>query len=85
MLSKKPPDHKDKLGRSLKVGDCVAYPSVNSLEIGTIKKVTPKMTIVVKVGKRTGWGSSGSRKYPQDLVLIEGPEVTMYLLKNSSA
>jgi hypothetical protein len=80
-MSKAAIEHKDKLGRNLKIGDCVAYPSTNSLEIGTIKKVTPKMTVVVKVGKKSGWGSSGSRKYPSDLILVEGPEVTMYLLK----
>lgn len=75
-------EHKDKLGRLLKVGDCVAYPESNSLVIGTIKKVTPKMTMVSELGKKPTWyDKTGHRKYPSDLVLLEGPEVTMYLLK----
>jgi hypothetical protein len=73
--------HKDALGRILKVGDCVAYPSHNSLGIGTVKKLNPKMVGVVKVG---GKYRSTSNKYPNDLVLLDGPEVTMYLIKNSS-
>jgi hypothetical protein len=79
--AKVPVEHKDKLGRLLEVGDCVAYPSSNSLEIGTIKKITPKMTLVCRVGSTRYRGNSGTRKYSSDLVLLEGPLVTMYLLK----
>ena len=79
-------EHKDKLGRVLKVGDCVAYPERNTLVIGTIKKVTPKMTMVSELGiKKYSWQDNGYRKYPNDLVLLEGPLVTMYLLKMNSA
>ena len=77
-MAKTEVEHKDKLGRLLKVGDCVAYPDRNTLVIGTIKKVTPKMTMVAELG-RPRWGDS--RKYPSDLVLLEGPEVTLYLLR----
>jgi hypothetical protein len=81
-MSRAVPEHKDKLGRLLKVGDCVAYPESNRLEIGTIKKVTPKMTMVAELGSKPSWyNKSGHRKYSNDLVLLEGPEVTMYLLK----
>ena len=73
------PEHRDRLGRLLKIGDCVAYPSQNSLGVGTVKKLNPKMVKVVPVGSK--YRSSGSNKYPQDMVLLEGPEVTMYLLK----
>jgi hypothetical protein len=77
-----PVEHKDKLGRLLRVGDCVAYPDRNSLTIGTINKITPKMTMVIELGAtRYSWRQDGVRKYPGDLVLLEGPEVTMYLLK----
>ena len=79
-MSKPVPEHRDKLGRLLKVGDCVAYPGSNTLMIGTVKKLNPKMVGVAMVGKRA-WGPSN--KYPSDLVLLDGPEVTMYLLKNS--
>jgi hypothetical protein len=75
------PEHRDKLGRLLKVGDCVAYPASNSLVIGVIKKVNPKMVGVAMLGKRS-WGPKN--KYPFDCVLLEGPEVSMYLLKENS-
>ena len=85
-MAKAEVEHKDKLGRVLKVGDCVAYPERNTLVIGTIKKVTPKMTMVSELGKKPSWyGDSGYRKYPNDLVLVEGPLVTMYLLKMNTA
>jgi hypothetical protein len=76
--------HKDKLGKLLKVGDCVAYPSTNRLDIGTIKKLNPKMVNVWRVGATPNFGwYRGSNKYPNDLVLLDGPEVTIYLLKKS--
>ena len=78
---KSPVEHLDRLGRELKLGDCVAFPYRNSLEIGTIKKLNPKMVSVVPVGAR--YPLSGYNKYPSDLVLLDGPEVTMYLLKKT--
>ena len=81
MVVKVIPEHRDKLGRLLKVGDCVAYPSSNSLIIGTVKKLTPKMVSVAMVSSKYKWTQ---KKYPADLVLLEGPEVTMYLLKESA-
>ena len=78
-IPKPPVEHRDRLGRLLKVGDCVAFPSSNSLSIGTIKKLHPKLVGVTPIKWR-----GMSNKYPSDLVLLEGPEVTMYLLKNSS-
>lgn len=72
--------HKDRLGRELKVGDCVAYPSGNSLVIGVIKKINPKMVGVSALGKKNIWGSA-KNKYPMDCVRLDGPEVTMYLLR----
>lgn len=72
--------HKDKLGRVLAIGDAVCYPCQNSLDLGTVKKLNPKMVTVWEMGRHSKW-YTGSRKYPQDLVKVEGPEVTMYLLK----
>jgi hypothetical protein len=80
-MTKEIPEHKDKLGRLLKVGDCVAYPGSNTLIIGMVKKLNPKMVGVSRLGKNS-WGPSN--KYPSDLVLLDGPEVTMYLLRESS-
>ena len=78
-MTKPVPEHRDKLGRLLKMGDCIAFPSGNSLMIGVVKKINPKMIGVGKLGK-SSWACN---KYPQDCVLLEGPDVSMYLLKNS--
>lgn len=78
MPPKEIPEHKDKLGRPLKVGSFVAFPDRNSLEVGIVKKLNPKM---VGIGRlKSKWTQN---KYPADLVMLEGPEVSMYLLKNS--
>ena len=77
---KAPIEHKDKLGRIIKIGDAVCYPYHNSLEFGTIKKLNNKMVKVWEVGTHSQW-YTGSNKYPSDVVIVEGPEVTMYLLK----
>jgi len=75
------PEHRDKLGKLLEVGDAVCYPCQNSLELGTVKKLNPKMVKVFEAGRSNSKWYNGSNKYPQDLVKIDGPEVTMYLLK----
>jgi hypothetical protein len=84
MTTKLKVEHKDKLGRVLEVGDAVCYPSHNSLELGTVKKLNPKMVKVYEAGRASSKWYTGSNKYPGDLVKVDGPEVTMYLLKMSS-
>lgn len=78
-MTKEIPQHKDKLGRDLVLGDCVVYPQSNNLAIGTIKKFNPKMIKVCPVGSK--WAQN---KYPEDIVKVDGPEVTMYLLAKGS-
>lgn len=78
-MAKEIPEHKDKLGRILNIGDFVAFPAHNSLEVGIIKKLNPKM---IGIGRlKSKWTQN---KYPEDLIKVEGPEVSIYLLKNSS-
>jgi hypothetical protein len=83
-MAKAQPEHRDKLGRVLEVGDAVCYPCHNSLELGTVKKLNPKMVKVYEAGRANSKWYSGSNKYPGDLVKVEGSEVTMYLLKKNS-
>jgi hypothetical protein len=78
---KSAPVHLDKLGREIAVGDAVCYPDRNSLEFGTVKKLHAKMITVWEAGRPNSMWYSGSKRYPQDLIKVEGPEVTMYLLK----
>jgi hypothetical protein len=84
MTEKEVPVHKDKLGRAIALDDFVCYPNSNNLDIGKVVKITPKMVLVSRIPDRyRKWGGE-SRKYPCDLVLIEGKEVTMYILRNSA-
>lgn len=68
--------HKDILGNNIKVGDTVVYPSHNSLKIALVEKVNPKMINVKAIGR-----TYHDRKYPTDLLVVDDPKITMYLLK----
>lgn len=76
-MAKKEIVHHDKLGKELKVGDYVACSGHNEIMIAAITKLNPKMISVQEVGKRYV-----KHKYPIDSILLDGPEVTMYILKN---
>ena len=78
-MAKEIPQHKDIFGQELALEDCVVYPQSNSMQIGKIIKINPKMISVRGLGKRSY--RSETLKYPIDLVKVQGPEVTMYLLK----
>jgi hypothetical protein len=76
--------HYDVFGKELKLGTPVAFSNGNSLAIGEIVKINPKMLRVVAFSKKSSWRSSaGYLKYPSDMVVVSGPSVTMYILKNS--
>lgn len=70
--------HKDILGNDIKVGDTVVYPSHNSLRVAAVKKVNPKMVNVIAVGR-----TYPDRKYPTDLLVVNDPKITMYMLKHT--
>jgi hypothetical protein len=81
---KEPPEHKDKLGRVISVGDFVAYPSRNSLEFGKVMKLNNKMVgVVPAVSKYKIYGNTN--KYPVDLVRLDEKDMTWYILRNSGA
>jgi hypothetical protein len=70
--------HKDILGNIIKVGYTVVYPAHNSLKIAVVKKVNPKMINVNPVGR-----TYLDRKYPSDLLVVDDPKITMYMLKHN--
>lgn len=72
-------EHKDILGNTIKVDDTVVYPNHNRLQIATVKKLNPKMINVVAIGRK-----SPDRKYPSDLLVVDDPKITMYLLKHNT-
>ena len=79
-MSKTIPEHRDKLGRILSLDDCVAYPVDNSMVIGKIRKINPKMIGITRFGP--DWPKQ-SNKYPAEIILLDGPEVSLYLLQTS--
>jgi hypothetical protein len=78
--TKPPVQHSDLFGQPLEIGDCVVYPRSNSMTVGTVAKINPKMVGVKGVSSR--WADCN--KYPQELVKVSGSEVTMYLLRKAT-
>lgn len=70
--------HKDILGNIIELNDTVVYPYHNNLRIATVVKLNPKMINVVAVGR-----SYPDRKYPSDLLVVDDPKITMYMLKHN--
>lgn len=78
-MTKETPIHKDKLGRELRIDDFVAFPQSNSLELGKVIKINPKMVKVLRLPN----SKSEYNKYPADLVRLEASDMTWFLLKNT--
>ena len=75
---------RDKLDQEIMIGDCVVYSLHNSLDLGIVVKINPKMVKIKKIEPPRKWQSLTYNRYPSDLVKIEGPVVSMYILKKSS-
>ena len=73
--------HYDCVGNSLKIGDCIAVAHHNELLVAVIKKMNPKMVkvAILKKGYKREYN-----KYPEQCALLEGPQVTMFMLKASA-
>ena len=82
--TKEPIVHKDKLGREIKLDDCVAVAHHNGMEIAKVVKINPKMVKVeiLNAEKRT-WYSGEHNKYGSQMVVIDSSDVTMYILRGS--
>jgi hypothetical protein len=76
-----PEDHRDLLGREVKLDDHVAFSHHNTLYVGKVIKVTPKQVRVVPVGYGR-WRDEGLLKYTCQCCLIGGPDLTFHILKN---
>ena len=78
-------EHKVYLGRQLEVGDSVIFviPNGRELQLGRVTKLTNKNVRVayrVDKGYYKGQESSAVRP-PKDVVKVDGPDLTMFLLK----
>lgn len=80
-----PSNHLDILGRELKVGMPVAVSAGQTgLKICTVKALTPKMVRVepVKKQKTSGGKIKTYLEYSNQMVIIGGEDVLMYVLKH---
>lgn len=80
-----PIQHHDKLGQPLLINDFVAFPLHNHLEVGLITKLNAKMVRVKKIEPPKRWESAQFNRYPHDCIKVEGPIVSMYIIKHSGA
>jgi hypothetical protein len=76
-----PEDHRDLLGREVKVDDYVGFCHHNSLYVGKVIKITPKQVRVVNLFSNYR-SDTGLLKYTNQCVLIGGPELTYMILKH---
>jgi hypothetical protein len=73
--------HNDLLGRDVVEGDAVAFTHQNSLMVGKVVKITPKQVRVIPLMTTEYRRESGYLKYTNQCVLIGGPDLTMWILK----
>jgi hypothetical protein len=76
------PEHKDILGQDLSIGNYVAVPYRNDLHVCIIIKLTPKQIRIRPLKHKT---TSGWLKYPEETVLLSGPDAMVYILKHSGS
>jgi hypothetical protein len=76
-MSKDNHEHKDILGNILNVGDIVAFSSHNSLAMGIIDKLNPKMIGLKRVNSK--WRQN---KYPLDCIKVDEGQGLVYILKH---
>jgi len=75
------PEHKDILGSKIAVEDTAVVPDGRRrLEVAIVKKLSPKMVTVEVIG-RNGRRSE-KLLYPKDILVVDDPKVTMYMIKN---
>ena len=70
------PVHYDILGTQIKVGDYVAVPEGTTMYIAIVTKLHKILVGVTPHNK-----IYQSNYYPKNLVILSGPQLTMYLLK----
>lgn len=75
--------HKDRLGSELAIGDFVAFPYHNTLNLGRITKMSAKMVKISVVKKNSQFLASEYNKYPVDCLKIDSSAVTFYLLNKN--
>jgi len=70
--------HRDVLGREFKEGQYVAV-SDGCMCIAQVKRFTPKMVAIEVIGQKY---RSKRLKYASDMVILDGPDIFMWVLTN---
>ena len=74
--------HRDKLGRELEIGQCVAVSHRNDLQVAKVVSLLPKMVKVEMLNvQKFSWYAGEHNKYGEQMVVIDNEYVTLYLLK----
>lgn len=84
MKNKETIEHRDRLGKLIEIGDFVVAANFNRLSVGIVNKLNSKMIQYKVVSNEKYFHGRKVNKYPDDVVVVKGPEVSAYLLKNSS-
>ena len=74
-------EHKDILGQPLSEGQYVAVSHRNDLQICQIEKLSAKM---MRVKPIKGYYRDGLLKYPEQSVLLSGPDALAYILTHAA-
>jgi hypothetical protein len=74
--------HYDIFGKEIICGSHVAYSDGFDLRIGTVDKLSEKKIRVWPINKLRNKYSTGKLVYGSNIVVVEGPKVTMYILQN---
>ena len=72
--------HLDLLGRTLKEGQYVAV-NDGGMHVAQIQRFTPKMVEIIVIGRKYRFKCL---KYANEMVILEGPDIFMWVLSNGS-
>lgn len=79
-------EHRDKFGRLIQLDDTVVYVYYNTLYVGTVKKINPKMLGIARLtNHRSRAIRSLDLRYSKDCVIMDSAVVTMWLLSQNTS
>ena len=81
-MAKEEIEHKDILGNPILENSKLAVSHKNALKICTIIKITDKMLRVKPLGSKFYSPLDGYLVYPSQTVVVDGPDVMAYILRN---
>jgi hypothetical protein len=83
-MAKPAPEHVDILGQPLQEGCHVAMVHHNSMKIGRVIKLNPKMLRIVPLGTNHWRAEDGYLVYSNQTVRLDGPDALAYILRASN-